>query len=121
MLCVPSLSVPKEAEKLLTRGISTVDSYDIHADIYDVGQRLDKAAKAGSAAMRKMLSKEKAGFCSGQNKAGAKRAARTVAGTKLSQRTSQGGSRRPESSSAGKILGRQVTTAMPQMLIKISD
>ena len=47
-LCVPSRSVPGVAEELLSAGISTVDSYDVHSDIYDVKQRLDKAAKDGN-------------------------------------------------------------------------
>jgi len=49
-LCVPSRSVPSVAEELLSKGICTVDSYDIHSDIYDVQQRLAKAAKEGNAA-----------------------------------------------------------------------
>jgi len=48
-LCVPSRSVPSVAEELLARGINTVDSYDVHNDIYDVQQRLSKVAKEGSA------------------------------------------------------------------------
>ena len=47
-LCAPSRSVPGMAEELLTAGISTVDSYDIHSDIYDIKIRLDKAAKTGN-------------------------------------------------------------------------
>ena len=48
-ITAPSRSVPDVAEELLSAGISTVDSYDVHSDIYDVQQRLDKAAKAGNA------------------------------------------------------------------------
>jgi len=48
-LCVPSRSVPVEAAKLLAKGINTVDSYDIHGDIYDVQQDLSKIAKQGNA------------------------------------------------------------------------
>jgi len=47
-LCVPSRSVPGAAEELLSAGISTVDSYDIHGDIYDVKLRLEKVAKEGN-------------------------------------------------------------------------
>jgi len=47
-LCVPSRSVPGVAEELLSAGISTVDSYDVHSDIYDVKLRLEKAAKDGN-------------------------------------------------------------------------
>lgn len=45
VLCTPSRLTPSLAEKLLAKGINTVDSYDIHSDILDVRQRLDKAAK----------------------------------------------------------------------------
>jgi len=48
-LCAPSRSVPSMAEELLARGVNTVDSYDIHEDIYDVQQKLSKVAKAGNA------------------------------------------------------------------------
>lgn len=47
LLCVPSLAVPDLAEALLKKGISTVDSFDIHSRIPDVRGRLDAAAKAG--------------------------------------------------------------------------
>jgi len=47
-LCVPSRSVPGVAEELLSAGISTVDSYDVHSDIYELKLRLEKAAKEGS-------------------------------------------------------------------------
>ena len=49
MLCVPSRSVPEEAEKLLSMGINTVDSYDIHGDIFDVQQKLAAVAKKSDA------------------------------------------------------------------------
>jgi diaminopimelate dehydrogenase len=49
ILCTPSRSVPDTAEKYLSMGISTVDSYDIHQTIYDMKSRLDAAAKANSA------------------------------------------------------------------------
>ena len=44
-LCVPSRSVPSVAEELLAAGISTVDSYDIHSDIYELKLHLEKTAK----------------------------------------------------------------------------
>ena len=49
LICTPSRTVPELAEKLLLRGIATVDSYDIHSDIFEQQQRLDKAAKTGNA------------------------------------------------------------------------
>ena len=48
-LCVPSREVPGVADELLSRGINTVDSYDIHDSIYDVQQKLNKTAKESSA------------------------------------------------------------------------
>lgn len=50
LLCTPSRSVPALAEKLLSQGISTVDSFDIHTEITALRSNLDKAAKAGGAA-----------------------------------------------------------------------
>ena len=50
MLCIPSLSVPAVAAELLAKGICTVDSYDVHGDLYDVQQKLAAAGKAGNAA-----------------------------------------------------------------------
>ena len=49
MLCVPSRSVFDEAEKLLASGINTVDSYDIHGDIFDTQQKLTATAKKSGA------------------------------------------------------------------------
>ena len=49
ILCLPSRKVPEVAEKLLSRGISTDDSYDIHSNIAEVRLRLDKIAKANGA------------------------------------------------------------------------
>ncbi|MCL2363077.1 MAG: diaminopimelate dehydrogenase [Defluviitaleaceae bacterium] len=53
LLCVPSRSVPDDAIKYLSRGIHTVDSYDLHGDaMVDLRQRLDAAGKAyGSVAV----------------------------------------------------------------------
>ncbi|MDL2289890.1 diaminopimelate dehydrogenase [Paludibacteraceae bacterium OttesenSCG-928-F17] len=45
ILCTPTRSVPQEAEKYLSMGINTVDSYDIHGGIWDLRQDLDEVAK----------------------------------------------------------------------------
>ena len=44
-LCTPTREVPEFAEKLLRRGISTVDSFDIHGQIYDLRARLTPVAQ----------------------------------------------------------------------------
>jgi len=49
-LCIPSREVPKTAADLLAKGINTVDSYDIHSDIYDLQQKLAPIGKAHNAA-----------------------------------------------------------------------
>jgi len=49
LLCIPSRSVEETASKLLSQGIHTVDSYDIHSDIYDVQQRLSVIGKKNNA------------------------------------------------------------------------
>ena len=46
ILCGPSRAVPEIAEGLLSRGICTVDSFDIHTSIADVRTKLDGIAKA---------------------------------------------------------------------------
>lgn len=46
ILALPSRLVPDAAVELLAKGISCVDSYDIHSTIYEVRERLDKVAKA---------------------------------------------------------------------------
>lgn len=46
ILCGPSRAVPDIAEGLLSRGICTVDSFDIHTSIADVRTKLDGIAKA---------------------------------------------------------------------------
>lgn len=46
VLCAPSRSVPFLAEEYAKKGISTVDSYDIHSSIYDVKIKLDEQCKA---------------------------------------------------------------------------
>lgn len=50
ILCSPSRAVPDLAASLLEKGICTVDSYDIHSNIFEVRQRLDGVAKAHGAA-----------------------------------------------------------------------
>jgi len=45
LLCVPTRSVPEYAEKLLARGVHTVDSYDVHGDLADLRRRLDPIAR----------------------------------------------------------------------------
>ena len=47
ILCIPSRNVPDVAEEILLKGISTVDCFDIHSEIYDLFTRLDAAAKKG--------------------------------------------------------------------------
>src|SRR5690606_27017759 len=46
LLCVPTRSVPEQAERHLAEGIHTVDSYDIHGELVDVKNRLDAIARA---------------------------------------------------------------------------
>ena len=45
LLCTPTREVPAFAEKILKLGISTVDSFDIHGQIYDLRQRLTPIAQ----------------------------------------------------------------------------
>ena len=45
ILTLPTLSCPDMAEALLEMGICTVDSYDVHGNIWELKCRLDKAAK----------------------------------------------------------------------------
>ncbi|MCL2569150.1 MAG: diaminopimelate dehydrogenase [Oscillospiraceae bacterium] len=47
ILCSPSRTIPEVAEPYLLQGISTVDSYDIHSDIWELRERLGAAAKKG--------------------------------------------------------------------------
>ncbi len=48
LLSIPSLSIPDYASQLLTQGISTVDSFDLHGDpIINLKQKLNKAALQG--------------------------------------------------------------------------
>jgi len=48
ILCTPSRTIPEVAEKCLAQGINTVDSYDIHQDIWELRTRLDAIAKKGN-------------------------------------------------------------------------
>jgi len=45
ILCAPSRSVPEVAEFYLNKGISTVDSYDIHTGVNELRTKLNKAAQ----------------------------------------------------------------------------
>lgn len=49
LLCTPTREVPGFAEKMLQLGISTVDSFDIHGQIYDLRQKLTPIALANKA------------------------------------------------------------------------
>lgn len=49
ILCGPSRSVPETAAALLAKGISTVDSFDIHTDIWALRQQLEPIAQANNA------------------------------------------------------------------------
>ena len=49
ILCLPTRNVQDRAVNYLEQGISTVDSFDIHSDIYELKCVLDKAAKQGNA------------------------------------------------------------------------
>ena len=49
ILATPSRSVKENAEKYLKMGISTVDSFDIHSQIWDLRKDLDTIAKEGNA------------------------------------------------------------------------
>ncbi len=45
LLCTPTRAVPDMAKELLSKGIHTVDSYDIHDTLADVRLELDETAK----------------------------------------------------------------------------
>lgn len=49
VLCTPTRSVEKFAKEILSLGINTVDSYDIHGGIVDLRNELNKVAKANNA------------------------------------------------------------------------
>jgi diaminopimelate dehydrogenase len=48
ILCIPSRKVAGIAEEILLKGITTVDCFDLHSEIYNMFIRLDAAAKRGS-------------------------------------------------------------------------
>lgn len=49
ILATPTRSVEEHANEILAMGINTVDSFDIHTQIFDLRKRLDAQAKAGNA------------------------------------------------------------------------
>ncbi len=49
VLCTPTRSVEDQAKKILSLGINTVDSYDIHGGIVGLRRELDRTAKASNA------------------------------------------------------------------------
>lgn len=49
ILCNPSRNIPEIAEKYLSLGINTADSYDIHSSIYELKKKLDPIAKKSGA------------------------------------------------------------------------
>lgn len=49
VLCTPTREVSKYAEQLLRQGICTVDSFDIHGQIWDLRSRLMSVAKTANA------------------------------------------------------------------------
>lgn len=50
ILCGPSRSIPEVAPIYLAKGICTVDSFDIHTDVYDLHEQLDAIAKKNNTA-----------------------------------------------------------------------
>lgn len=48
ILCTPTREIEKYATEYLSKGINTVDSYDIHSSIADLRRNLDTVAKANS-------------------------------------------------------------------------
>jgi len=46
LLCVPTRQVPDTAVQYLSKGIHTVDSYDIHGELVEVRRRLDDVGRA---------------------------------------------------------------------------
>ena len=47
ILCTPSRTIPEIAGEYLAQGINTVDSYDIHQDIWELRTHMDAIAKEG--------------------------------------------------------------------------
>lgn len=49
ILCVPTRNITETAKEMLSLGINTVDSYDIHGSIWELREELGAAAKSGNA------------------------------------------------------------------------
>lgn len=49
ILCIPSKNMPQTASFYLSKGISVVDSFDIHGEVWSTVQELDKIAKENNA------------------------------------------------------------------------
>lgn len=49
ILCTPSRSVPQFAKEVLSLGINTIDSFDIHSSIYELTEELDPIAQKNNA------------------------------------------------------------------------
>ena len=45
ILCTPTRNIPEVAKSILEKGIYTVDSFDIHGQVWDLHQSLDEVAK----------------------------------------------------------------------------
>ena len=45
ILCTPTRNIPEVAKSILEKGICTVDSFDIHGQVWDLHQSLDAVAK----------------------------------------------------------------------------
>lgn len=45
ILCTPTRNIPEVAKGILEKGIYTVDSFDIHGQVWDLHQSLDEVAK----------------------------------------------------------------------------
>ena len=50
ILCIPTRSTLEAAKELLSLGINTVDSYDIHGDLWNLKQELSEVAKENNTA-----------------------------------------------------------------------
>lgn len=49
ILCTPSRSVPQFAKEVLSLGINTIDSFDIHSSIYELTEELNPIAEKNNA------------------------------------------------------------------------
>lgn len=45
ILCTPTRNIPEVAKSILAKGISTVDSFDIHGEVWNLHESLDAVAK----------------------------------------------------------------------------